>query len=91
LPPGEVAKSSYGVYLNQAKSVKRVSIHKSAAKLPTMTKLDAAAFNDSARYALMLAEQLQEQAVRDNLRRLVRVWLAAARDAQASNTHVGGR
>jgi hypothetical protein len=72
--------------------VKRVSTHKSAAKLPTMTNLDAKAFNDSARYALMLAEQLQEQAVRDNLRRLVRVWLAAARDAeQASNTHVGGR
>jgi hypothetical protein len=92
LPPGEVAKSSYGVYLNQAKSVKQVSTHKSAAKLPTMTNLDAKAFNDSARYALMLAEQLQEQAVRDNLRRLVRVWLAAARDAeQASNTHVGGR
>jgi hypothetical protein len=82
-----------GVYLNQAKSVKWVSTHKSAAKLPTMTNLDAKAFNDSARYALMLAEQLlQEQAVRDDLRRLVRVWLAAARDAeQASNTHVGGR
>ena len=56
-----------------------------------MTNLEAKAFNDSARYALMMAEQLQEQAVRDNLLKLVRVWLAAARDAeQASNTHVGG-
>jgi hypothetical protein len=57
-----------------------------------MTNYEAKAFNDSARYALMMAEQLQEQAVRDNLLKLVRVWLAAARDAeQAGNTHVGAR
>jgi hypothetical protein len=71
--------------------VKWVSAHKRAAKLPTMTNLEAKTFNDSARYALLLAEQLQEQAVRDDLLKLVRVWLAAARDAeQASDTHVGG-
>jgi hypothetical protein len=53
--------------------------------------LEAKAFNDFARYALMLAEQLQEHAVRDDLLKLVRVWLAAAKDAeQASDTHVGG-
>ena len=57
-----------------------------------MTNLEAQAFNDSARYALMLAEQAQEQAVRDNLLKLVRVWLAAARDAEhASNTHADAR
>ncbi len=57
-----------------------------------MMNYEAKAFNDSARYALMMAEQLQEQAVRDNLLKLVRVWLAAARDAeQAGNTHVGAR
>ena len=57
-----------------------------------MTNLEAKAFNDFARYALMLAEQLQEHAVRDDLLKLVRVWLAAARDAeQAGNTHVGAR
>jgi hypothetical protein len=47
-----------------------------------MTNLEAKVFNDSARYALMLAEQLQEQAVRDNILKLVRVWLAAARNAE---------
>ena len=84
--------SSVSLNLNQAKPAKQVSAHKSAAKLPNMTNLEAQAFNDSARYALMLAEQAQEQAVRDNLLKLVRVWLAAARDAEhASNTHVGGR
>jgi hypothetical protein len=58
-----------------------------------MTNLEAKAFNDSARYALMLAEQLGEQAVRDDLLKLVRVWLAAARDAEyATNTTLcGGR
>jgi hypothetical protein len=51
-----------------------------------MTNLEAKVFNDSARYALMLAEQLQEQAIRDDLLKLVRVWLTAARAAeQASN------
>ena len=55
---------------------------KDAAKLPNMTNLEAQSFNESARYALMMAEQLQEQAVRDDLLKLVRVWLAAARDAQ---------
>jgi hypothetical protein len=45
-----------------------------------MTNFEAQIFNDSARYALLLAEQLQEQAVRDNILKLVRVWLAAARD-----------
>jgi hypothetical protein len=47
-----------------------------------MTNLEAQSFNDSARYALMMAEKLQEQAIRDDLLKLVRVWLAAARDAQ---------
>jgi hypothetical protein len=47
-----------------------------------MTNLDAQVFNDSARFALMLAEQLQQQAVRENLLKLVRVWLATARDAE---------
>ena len=47
-----------------------------------MTNLEAKVFNDSARYALMLAEQLHEQAVRDNILKLVRVWLAAARNAE---------
>jgi hypothetical protein len=78
--------------LTRAKPAKQVSAHKSAAKLPNMTNLEVQAFNDSARYALMLAEQLQEQAVRDNLLKLVRVWLAAARDAEhPSNTHLGAR
>ena len=55
-----------------------------------MTNLEAQSFNDSARYALLLAEQLQEQAVRDDLLKLVRVWLAAARDAQyTSSDHTG--
>ena len=54
-----------------------------------MTNLEAKAFNDFARYALMLAEQLQEHAVRDDLLKLVRVWLAAARDAEhATNAHL---
>ena len=57
-----------------------------------MTNLEAKVFNDSARYALMLAEQLQQQAVRDNILKLVRVWLAAARNAEhASDTHVDAR
>jgi hypothetical protein len=57
-----------------------------------MTNLEAQLFNDSARYALMLAEQLQQQAVRDNLLKLVRVWLATARDAEdASDIHVDAR
>ena len=82
----------FRLILTQAKPAKQVSAHKSAAKLPNMTNLEAQAFNDSARYALMLAEQAQEQAVRDNLLKLVRVWLAAARDAEhASNTHAGAR
>jgi hypothetical protein len=57
-----------------------------------MTNLEAKAFNDFARYALMLAEQLQEHAVRDDLLKLVRVWLAAARDAEhATNAHLDAR
>ena len=44
-----------------------------------MTNLEAKVFNNAARHALMLAEQLQEQAVRDNILKLVRVWLATAR------------
>ena len=57
-----------------------------------MTNLEAQVFNDSARYALMLAEQLQQQAVRENILKLVRVWLATARDAEdASDTHVDAR
>jgi hypothetical protein len=79
-----------GLILTEAKSREKVSAYKSAAKLPNMTNLEAQAFNDSARYALMLAEQLQEQAVRDNLLKLVRVWLAAARDAEQANTYVDG-
>jgi hypothetical protein len=36
-----------------------------------------------------LAEQLQQQAIRENLLKLVRVWLATVRDAEhASDTHV---
>jgi hypothetical protein len=62
-----------------------VSTHKSAANLLNMTNLEAKAFNDSARYALMLAEQLQEQAIRDHLLKLVRVWLAAARVAEQAS------
>ena len=50
-----------------------------------MTNFEAKIFNDSARYALLLAEQLQEQAVRDNILKLVRVWLAAARDAEQAS------
>jgi len=54
-----------------------------------MTNLEAQVFNDSAHYALMLAEQLQQQAIRENLLKLVRVWLATVRDAEhASDTHV---
>jgi len=57
-----------------------------------MTNLEAQVFNDSAHYALMLAEQLQQQAVRENLLKLVRVWLATARDAEhASDTDVDAR
>ena len=57
-----------------------------------MTNLEAKVFNDSARYALMLAEQLRQQAVRKNLLKLVRVWLATARDAEdASDIHVDAR
>ena len=56
-----------------------------------MTNLEAQLFNNSARYALMLAEQLQQQAVRENILKLVRVWLATARDAEdASDIHVEG-
>jgi hypothetical protein len=40
----------------------------------------------------MLAEQLRQQAVRKNLLKLVRVWLATARDAEdASDIHVDAR
>jgi L-amino acid N-acyltransferase YncA len=54
-----------------------------------MTNLEAQVFNDSAHHALMLAEQLQQQAIRENLLKLVRVWLATVRDAEhASDTHV---
>jgi len=57
-----------------------------------MTNLEAQVFNDSAHYALMLAEQLQQQAIRENLLKLVRVWLATARDAEyASDTDVDAR
>lgn len=57
-----------------------------------MTNLEAQLFNDSAHYALMLAEQLQQQAIRENLLKLVRVWLATARDAEhASDTDVDAR
>jgi len=56
-----------------------------------MTNLEAQLFNDSARYALVLAE-LQQQAVRENILKLVRVWLATARDAEdASDIHVDVR
>ena len=57
-----------------------------------MTNLEAQLFNDSARYALVLAEQLRQQAVRKNLLKLVRVWLVTARDAEdASDIHVDTR
>jgi hypothetical protein len=57
-----------------------------------MTNLEAQVFNDSAHHALMLAEQLQQQAIRENLLKLVRVWLATARDAEhASDTHLDAR
>ena len=57
-----------------------------------MTNLEAQVFNDSAHYALMLAEQLQQQAIRENLLKLVRVWLATARDAEhANDTDVDAR
>jgi hypothetical protein len=57
-----------------------------------MTNLEAQVFNDSAHYALMLAEQLQQQAIRENLLKLVRLWLATARDAEhASDTDVDAR
>jgi hypothetical protein len=68
-----------------------VSTHKGAANVPNMTNIEAKAFNDSARFALMLAEQLQEQAIRDDLLKLVRVWLAAARIADQASHGSPGR
>jgi len=56
-----------------------------------MTNFEAKIFNDSARYALLLAEQLQEQGVRDNLLKLVRIWLAAARDAEQARIPIATR
>jgi hypothetical protein len=55
-----------------------------------MTNLEAKEFLDCSRYALMLAEQVQEQAIRDNLLTLVRAWLAAAKDLEnpATNTRL---
>jgi hypothetical protein len=43
---------------------------------------DAAEFFDIARHGLLLAEQLHEYGVRDNLLTLVRAWLAAEREAR---------
>ena len=55
-----------------------------------MTNLEAKEFLDCSRYALMLAEQVQEQAIRDNLLTLVQAWLAAAKDLEnpATNTRL---
>jgi hypothetical protein len=55
-----------------------------------MTNLEAKEFLVCSRYALMLAEQVQEQAIRDNLLTLVRAWLAAAKDVEnpATNTRL---
>ena len=76
-------KLIHRLILIEAKPAKRMS----AGQRPLliclpMTNLEAQLFNDSARYALMLAEQLQQQAVRENILKLVRVWLATARDAE---------
>jgi len=40
-----------------------------------MRNVEAKEFHDCARYALMLAEQLEQREVRDNLLRLVRGWM----------------
>jgi hypothetical protein len=47
-----------------------------------MRNVEAKEFHDCARYALMLAEQLEQREVRDNLLRLVRGWMTAAMESE---------
>jgi hypothetical protein len=55
-----------------------------------MTNREAKDFADCSRYALMLAEQNQEQAIRANLLKLVRAWLAAANELEKSSQQYPG-
>jgi hypothetical protein len=53
-----------------------------------MTNREAKEFADCSRYALMLAEQNQDQAIRANLLKLVRAWLAAANEIEKAASNV---
>ena len=53
-----------------------------------MDAIQAKQFQGYAYYGIKLAEEAEDWAVRDNLLRLVRAWLAAVKDLQNANDDV---
>jgi hypothetical protein len=60
---------------------------KKAQKMPR-TDINEEEFSACARYGLMLAEQNEDDAIRANLLKLVRTWLAAAKEIEKAANNV---
>ena len=52
------------------------------------TDINEEEFSACARYGLMLAEQNEDDAIRANLLKLVRTWLAAAKEIEKAANNV---